>query len=90
VAKNFKSALQHFSQREFTMAPTYLILDQQGPDHDKSFFIAAKIGSREFEPAWGKSKKEAEQRAAGNALTALGQVPADAAEELDVDTEDDK
>jgi ribonuclease III len=89
VAKNFKSALQHFSQREFALAPTYLILDQQGPDHDKSFFIAAKIGSREFEPAWGKSKKEAEQRAAGNALSALGQVSTDAAEELDAETEDD-
>ncbi len=82
VAKNFKSALQHFSQREFAMAPTYLILDQQGPDHDKSFFIAAKIGSREFEPAWGKSKKEAEQRAAGNALTALGLVAAETTDDL--------
>jgi ribonuclease-3 len=70
---NYKSDLQHYAQREFTRTPTYAVLDQQGPDHEKSFQIAACIGDQQFEPAWGRSKKEAEQNAAKNALGELGQ-----------------
>jgi ribonuclease III len=68
---NFKSVLQQIAQREHGAAPTYQLLDEKGPDHSKCFKIAARIGSTIFQPAWGKNKKEAEQRAARNALSQL-------------------
>ncbi len=71
VANNFKSALQQISQRDFGQTPTYAVLDQTGPDHAKSFLVAATIGTRRFPSAWGRSKKEAEQHAARLALEIL-------------------
>lgn len=68
---NFKSLLQHHAQREFSTTPTYQLLDEKGPDHSKCFKIAAMIGRNRYEPAWGRNKKEAEQRAARNALSQL-------------------
>ena len=72
---NFKSMLQQFAQREAGHAPLYVVVDEIGPDHDKSFSISVQLGAQKFPAAWGKNKKEAEQRAAGNALLALGQLP---------------
>jgi ribonuclease-3 len=68
---NYKSELQQLAQRAFTMTPQYLLLDEKGPDHSKCFKICAQIGERRFEAAWGNSKKEAEQRAAENAVAQL-------------------
>lgn len=68
---NYKSALQQLSQREHGSAPTYRLLCEKGPDHSKLFQIAAEIKKRKFTPAWGKTKKDAEQRAAGNAMAEL-------------------
>ncbi len=68
---NYKSALQQLSQRENGLAPTYRLLSESGPDHSKMFQISAEIKKRKFAPAWGKTKKDAEQRAAGNALAEL-------------------
>ena len=69
--ENYKSQLQQFAQREFAQTPTYLLIDEKGPDHSKCFQITAKIGKITYEPAWGHSKKEAEQQAARNALAVL-------------------
>lgn len=68
---NYKSLLQQFSQREHGVTPTYHLLDEKGPDHSKCFKMAAQIGQQRFPPAWGRSKKESEQRAAHNALCHL-------------------
>jgi ribonuclease-3 len=68
---NFKSLLQQLTQRKLGCTPGYRVLDEQGPDHSKCFQISAVLGTRTFVPAWGPSKKEAEQRAAGNALAEL-------------------
>jgi ribonuclease-3 len=65
---NYKSMLQQLSQKDFGATPVYQVLDEKGPDHSKCFKVAAQIGSRHYPPAWGKNKKEAEQRAAFNAL----------------------
>ena len=65
---NYKSQLQQFAQREFGSTPTYQLLDEKGPDHSKCFKISAQIGRDRYQPAWGRNKKEAEQRAARNAL----------------------
>lgn len=66
--KNFKSLLQQLSQKSFGETPIYRLLDEKGPDHSKCFKIAAYIGPQGYPAAWGASKKEAEQRAACNAL----------------------
>ena len=72
---NYKSNLQQVAQREFGETPGYLLLDEKGPDHSKCFKISARIGTRNYAPAWGRNKKEAEQRAALNALCQLAGDP---------------
>jgi ribonuclease III len=72
---NYKSNLQQVAQREYGETPTYLLLDEKGPDHSKCFQISARIGERRFASAWGPTKKEAEQRAALNALCQLAGEP---------------
>lgn len=68
---NYKSSLQQFAQRDLGLTPTYQLLDEKGPDHSKCFMVAAVVGPHRYEPAWGRNKKEAEQRAARNALAEL-------------------
>ncbi len=68
---NHKSNLQQVAQRQFNETPTYLLLDEKGPDHSKCFKIAAQVGKHHYPPAWGRNKKDAEQRAALNALSQL-------------------
>jgi len=68
---NYKSLLQQWAQREHGTTPTYQLLDEKGPDHSKCFKIAARVGANRYQAAWGRNKKEAEQRAARNALSEL-------------------
>ncbi|MBL9124069.1 MAG: ribonuclease III [Planctomycetaceae bacterium] len=72
---NYKSVLQQLAQREYGMTPTYQLLDEKGPDHSKCFKIAAQVGRNRYQPSWGRNKKEAEQRAALNALSELSGEP---------------
>jgi ribonuclease-3 len=73
---DYKSELQLVAQREFGQLPSYPLMEESGPDHSKWFKVAAQIGEKIFTPAWGRSKKEAEQRAAQNALSELaGECP---------------
>ena len=81
IGENYKSSLQQLAQREFNTTPSYRLLDEKGPDHSKCFKIAAYVANRNFQPAWGRNKKEAEQRAARNALNELrGEEPIFAAD----------
>src|SRR4051794_17587012 len=73
---NYKSLLQQLAQREFSNTPVYHLVDERGPDHSKIFKVAAQVGPRHYQPAWGRNKKEAEQRAACNALSEIkGEAP---------------
>jgi ribonuclease-3 len=73
---NYKSLLQQYAQRQNGTTPTYLLLDEKGPDHSKCFKMAAQVGAARYPAAWGRNKKEAEQRAARNALAELhGETP---------------
>lgn len=72
VQGNFKSLLQQYSQEQFNVTPNYILLDEKGPDHNKCFELEVSIASRHFPSAWGTNKKEAEQKAAFNALVELG------------------
>ena len=69
---NFKSMLQQYSQQQFDATPVYGLLDEKGPDHHKCFESEAIVAGRHFPSAWGTNKKEAEQKAAFNALVELG------------------
>jgi ribonuclease III len=71
---NYKSLLQQYSQENFNITPVYLLLDEKGPDHNKCFELEVSIGHRHFQSAWGTNKKEAEQKAAYNALVELGVI----------------
>lgn len=68
---NYKSLLQQLAQRDFASTPTYHLLDEKGPDHSKCFKMAAQVAKVRYQPAWGRNKKEAEQRAACNALSEI-------------------
>jgi ribonuclease-3 len=71
---NYKSLLQQYAQEQFDVAPAYVLLDEKGPDHNKCFESEVVIDQRHFPSAWGPNKKEAEQKAAYNALVELGVV----------------
>ena len=74
--ENFKATLQSRIQKEHGKTPVYALLDVQGPEHSKCFKVAVKVGGYYYPSAWGTSKKEAEQRAAENAMCVLdGQEP---------------
>jgi ribonuclease-3 len=72
VQGNFKSLLQQYAQEQFNSTPAYVLLDEKGPDHDKCFELGVVVEERHFPSAWGTNKKEAEQKAAFNALVELG------------------
>jgi ribonuclease-3 len=63
-----KSRLQEILQKRHKSPPTYETTSAKGPDHDKVFEIKVRIGERELGRGAGKSKKEAEQAAASDAL----------------------
>ncbi len=73
---NYKSLLQQLAQRELASTPVYRLLDEKGPDHRKCFKVTAQIGATCYQAAWGRNKKEAEQRAACNALAEMNGEPA--------------
>jgi ribonuclease-3 len=72
ISANAKSQLQTVTQRQYGDTPRYFLLDEQGPDHDKCFKVAAQVAHERFPAAWGRTKKEAELKAAMNALAHLG------------------
>jgi len=72
---NYKSLLQQVAQREFGATPQYVVLDEQGPDHSKCFKMAVAVAKRHYSGAWGRNKKEAEQKAAMNALAEINGEP---------------
>ena len=69
---DYKTQLQELMQREGGMAPTYAIVNETGPDHDKTFTASVALPGGESVQGTGKSKKEAEQSAARAALERLG------------------
>jgi len=67
-----KSRLQELSQEKLGFTPTYEIVNQSGPDHDKTFLVGAYLGTEKVATGEGRSKQEAEQAAAEKALAAKG------------------
>lgn len=63
-----KSKLQELVQDKRGITPTYGVVSETGPDHNKIFVVAAFVGSAEVGRGTGPSKQEAELSAAENAL----------------------
>jgi ribonuclease-3 len=73
-AADFKTRLQERAQGQFHQTPRYQVVGERGPDHDKVFEVAILLGGQEVARGEGRSKKEAEQRAAERALGVLDPV----------------
>ncbi|HUS85166.1 MAG TPA: ribonuclease III [Anaerolineales bacterium] len=67
-----RSILQMWSQSELGEIPNYRTVGTFGPDHDREFAVEVSIGERVKADGRGRSKQEASQAAAVNALQKLG------------------
>lgn len=66
--RDYKTELQELLQRKAADPIRYFIIDEQGPDHDKTFTAVVEYRGKRMGSGRGKSKKEAEQQAAKMAL----------------------
>jgi ribonuclease III len=69
--RDYKTQLQELTQRLFRETPSYTLVEESGPDHEKRFVSEIAVGGRPCGRGIGKSKKTAEQAAAMQALAAL-------------------
>jgi ribonuclease III len=74
-SQDFKTKLQEVSQETLKAMPRYLLVKEFGPDHDKVFGVKVLIQEKVVGVGAGKSKKEAEQRAAKRTLKNLRFFP---------------
>ncbi len=70
-SSDYKTRLQELMQNKHGQPPTYSLVGESGPDHDKVFIVAVKVGDQILAQGEGKSKKQAEQSAAQKALEVL-------------------
>ena len=71
LSKDFKTALQELTQADFGETPNYKLIRAFGPDHKKEFEIAVELQNKIIASALGRSKKEAQQKAAQIAIKKL-------------------
>ena len=64
---DYKTALQELAQGKGLALPDYNVIEEVGPDHDKTFVVEVKVGNH-VARGEGSSKKEAQQQAARHAL----------------------
>ncbi|RMH03078.1 MAG: ribonuclease III [Nitrospirae bacterium] len=69
--QDFKSHLQEHCQKQWRMLPVYRVIRESGPDHHKSFEVIVELHGQPYGYGVGKTKKEAEQAAAAQALERL-------------------
>ncbi len=70
--RNFKSILQEYSQGKYQKPPDYMVINEEGPDHQKTFTVSVAIRDQILGTGSGRSKKQAEQDAARIACGKLG------------------
>ncbi len=66
--RDYKSLLQELTQGKYKKAPSYVVVGEEGADHDKTFVVEARLYGNVLGSGSGKSKKQAEQAAAFEAL----------------------
>jgi ribonuclease III len=72
LLKDAKSKVQEKAQEFFAVTPMYKVMRESGPDHDKKFIVGIYFGADLIAEGAGKSKQEAEQKAASAALEERG------------------
>lgn len=70
--KDYKTTLQEIVQKNPGERLTYKLVSESGPDHDKHFVFEVLLNSNVIGTGGGRSKKEAEQNAAREALELMG------------------
>ena len=73
--RDYKTALQELIQRESGQVLRYRLTGEEGPDHNKRFFVEVDLNGTSIGAGNGRSKKEAEQMAAKTAVAALTGEP---------------
>jgi ribonuclease-3 len=68
---DFKSLLQEYTQQTYQVLPKYRLVEERGPAHDKTFRVILTLKGERLSEGEGKSKKEAEQKAAREAFSCL-------------------
>jgi len=76
-AADHKTALQELCQERLKVLPEYQVVSESGPDHQKQFTVRLSVRGEVLGTGTGRSKKEAEQRAAKEAMERLNQQTAD-------------
>ena len=71
IDENYKSQLLEFAQANKMESPTYNVIKEEGPQHNRIFTVKVSIGNRDYGFGKGKNKKSAEQKAAREALEKL-------------------
>ncbi len=72
--KDYKTTLQEVIQRNPEESVSYILVNESGPDHNKSFTVEVHLNSNVIGKGTGKSKKQAEQMAAKQALELMGEI----------------
>ena len=70
---DYKTALQQIVQQVGTEKLEYVLVGEHGPDHDKTFEVEARLNSNVIGKGKARSKREAEQQAACEALSLFGE-----------------
>ena len=79
--RDYKTLLQEHTQGIYKKAPLYVVIAEKGADHDKTFTVEAMLDDIFLGSGEGKSKKQAEQAAALQALESVDKQPNCASEE---------
>lgn len=74
---NYKATLQELTQAEGGILPVYKTVKESGPSHNRTFYIEVTIRGEVLGVGVGKSKKEAQQHAAKQALMSLNELESD-------------
>jgi ribonuclease-3 len=69
--ENFKSQLLEHMQARGRPQPTYRVVEETGPSHDKTFTVEVRVGDTAYEQGTAGSKQEAEQQAARRTMEQL-------------------
>lgn len=70
-----KSRFQEAAQDQYGLTPAYRVLEEDGPDHDKTFTVGVYIGDKLFGKGSGSSKQAGQQEAAAAAIVHLNDQP---------------
>lgn len=70
--RDAKSYFQEEAQEHVSITPSYKVIREEGPDHDKQFIVGVYLDKELVAEGGGKSKQEAEQNAAGEGLKVKG------------------